>query len=79
MAALPDLAFSTGSACSSVSQDSSYVLNAIGLSNELAESSLRIGLGRFTTEEDVDYAADRLIEEISIIRENRQVLAGTAA
>jgi cysteine desulfurase len=54
-------------------------LNAIGLSNELAESSLRIGLGRFTTEEDVDYAADRLIEEIFIIRKNRQVLAGTAA
>jgi len=79
MAAVPDLAFSTGSACSSASADLSYVLSAIGLSRELAESSLRIGLGRFTTEEEVVYAAERLIEEIKIIRENRQVLSETAA
>ncbi|MBT7268630.1 MAG: aminotransferase class V-fold PLP-dependent enzyme [Rhodospirillaceae bacterium] len=79
MAALPDLAFSTGSACSSASAVSSYVLNAIGLPGELAESSLRIGLGRFTTAEEVDYAAMRLIEEINNIRENRQVLSGDAA
>jgi cysteine desulfurase len=79
MAALPDLAFSTGSACSSASADSSYVLKAIGLSNDLAESSLRIGLGRFSTEEEVDYAAKRLIEEIKTIRENRQMLLSDAA
>jgi cysteine desulfurase len=79
MAALPDLAFSTGSACSSASADSSYVLSAIGLSSDLAESSLRIGLGRFTTAEEVTYAASRLIEEIKNIRENRQVLSGNAA
>jgi cysteine desulfurase len=79
MAALPDLAFSTGSACSSASANSSYVLSAIGLSSDLAESSLRIGLGRFTTEEEVTYAASRLIEEIRIIRENRQVLSENAA
>lgn len=79
MAALPDLAFSTGSACSSASANSSYVLNAIGLSSDLAESSLRIGLGRFSTEEEVDYAADRLTEEIKNIRENRHVLSAGAA
>jgi cysteine desulfurase len=79
MAALPDLAFSSGSACSSASSEASYVLNAIGTSTDLAESSLRIGLGRFTLEEEVDYAAHRLIEEIRNIRKNRQILSVDAA
>jgi cysteine desulfurase len=79
MAALPDLAFSSGSACSSASAEASYVLKAIGTSTDLAESSLRIGLGRFTLEEEVAYAANRLIEEIRNIRKNRQFLSVNAA
>ena len=79
MAALPDLAFSSGSACSSSSAEASYVLRAIGTSADLAESSLRIGLGRFTKDEEVNYAADRLIEEIKNIRKNRQFLSVNAA
>ena len=79
MAALPDLAFSSGSACSSASAEASYVLKAIGISTDLAESSLRIGLGRFTLEEEVAYAANRLIEEIRNIRKNRQFLSVNAA
>ncbi|MAF49539.1 MAG: aminotransferase class V-fold PLP-dependent enzyme [Rhodospirillales bacterium] len=72
MAAVPDLAISSGSACTSESDESSYVLRAIGLSNDLAESSLRFGLGRFTTPEEVDYAADRLIAEISRLRQEKR-------
>ena len=72
MAAVPDVAVSSGSACSSASDESSFVLRAIGLSNDLAESSLRFGLGRFTTAEEVDYAADRLIAEISRLRQEKQ-------
>jgi cysteine desulfurase len=72
MAAVPDLAISSGSACTSESDESSYVLRAIGLSNDLAESSLRFGLGRFTTAEEVDYAADRLIAEISRLRQEKR-------
>lgn len=68
IAALPDLAFSTGSACSSASEESSYVLRAIGVSNDLAESSLRFGLGRFTTEAEIEYAGARLVEEITNVR-----------
>jgi cysteine desulfurase len=54
-------------------------LKAIGISADLAESSLRIGLGRFTKEEEVNYAANRLIEEIRNIRKNRQILSVNAA
>ncbi len=78
MAALPDLAVSSGSACTSASAKASYVLDAIGLTTDLAESSLRIGLGRFTLQEEVNYAANRLIEEIRNIRKNRQVLSVNA-
>jgi cysteine desulfurase len=68
MAALPDLAMSSGSACTSASDGSSHVLKSIGLSNELAEASLRIGLGRFNEEADAVYAVHRLIEEIKNVR-----------
>ncbi len=68
MAALPDLAMSSGSACTSASDSYSHVLKSIGLSNELAEASLRIGLGRFNEEADAVYAVDRLIEEIKNVR-----------
>jgi cysteine desulfurase len=79
IAALPELAFSTGSACSSATNNSSYVLQAIGLKEEAVESSLRFGLGRFTSQEEVNYAAKRLIQEIKNIRENRQILSENAA
>ncbi len=75
MAALPDLAMSSGSACSSASEESSYVLQTIGLSDEMAETSLRIGLGRFNTENEVEYAAERLIEEITNVREGRKKIS----
>lgn len=60
MAALPALCVSTGSACSSAAIEPSHVLRAIGLSEEAASRTLRLGLGRFTTEAEVDYAVDAL-------------------
>lgn len=72
IAALPDLAFSTGSACSSANEESSYVLRAIGVSNDLAEASLRFGLGRFTTDAEIDTAAERLVEEITNVRTRKR-------
>jgi cysteine desulfurase len=71
MAALPDLALSSGSACTSVSEESSHVLKAIGLATELAESSLRVGLGRFTTDDEIAYAGERLVQEIANVRARR--------
>lgn len=68
LARLPDLALSTGSACTSAAVEPSYVLRALGLSHADAAASVRIGLGRFTTASEVDYAAGRLIEEISRLR-----------
>jgi cysteine desulfurase len=59
---LPDLALSIGSACSSATAEPSHVLRAIGLSEEMARSSVRFGLGRFNTLEEVDYAAGRIVE-----------------
>jgi len=66
--ALKDLAISTGSACSSATIEPSYVLKAIGLSDQLAHSSLRVSLGRFTTEEDVNFAIDHIVEGIQWLR-----------
>ena len=65
---LPEIALSTGSACSSATAGPSHVLRAIGLSKELARSSVRIGLGRFNTGEEIDYAAARLIESVGKLR-----------
>ena len=56
--AVKDMAVSSGSACTSASLEPSYVLRAIGVSEDLAHTSLRIGFGRFTTEEEVDFAID---------------------
>ena len=64
MAELPELAISTGSACTSASVEPSYVLKALGLDDAAAGSSVRIGFGRFTTRAEVDAAADMITEAI---------------
>jgi cysteine desulfurase len=69
MMGLKDLAVSSGSACTSASLEPSYVLRALGVGEELAHTSLRIGFGRFTTLEEVDYAAVRIISEVTRLRE----------
>lgn len=69
MMSLKDLAISSGSACTSASLEPSYVLRALGLSDELAHSSLRISLGRFTTEAEVDHAVVEIREAVSKLRE----------
>jgi cysteine desulfurase len=60
MEAVPDLCVSTGSACSSAAIEPSYVLRALGLSDDEAARTLRIGIGRFTSPADIDYAAAAL-------------------
>jgi cysteine desulfurase len=67
--ALKDVALSSGSACTSASLEPSYVLHALGADDELAHSSIRFGIGRFTTDEEVDYAADKCIQHASRLRE----------
>jgi len=67
--ALKDLAVSSGSACTSASLESSYVLRAIGREDELAHSSIRFSIGRFTTEEEIDYAIKVIRENIGRLRE----------
>jgi cysteine desulfurase len=67
--AVKDLAVSSGSACTSASLEPSYVLRALGRSDELAHSSVRITIGRFTTQEQVDYAADLLRRKVEKLRE----------
>ncbi len=65
---LRDLALSTGSACASESVKPSHVLKAIGLNDAQARSSIRIGLGRFNTQEEIEYAANRIIESVNKLR-----------
>jgi cysteine desulfurase len=67
--ALKDLAVSSGSACTSASLEPSYVLRALGRNDELAHSSIRFTFGRFTTEEEVDYAAAKVREAVDKLRE----------
>jgi cysteine desulfurase len=67
--AIKDIAVSSGSACTSASLEPSYVLRALGRSDELAHSSLRITLGRFTTQEEVDYAANLIKSKVSKLRD----------
>ncbi len=67
--ALKDLAVSSGSACTSASLEPSYVLRALGRNDELAHSSIRFTFGRFTTEEEVDYAAQKVRQAVAKLRE----------
>jgi cysteine desulfurase len=67
--AVKDLAVSSGSACTSASLEPSYVLRALGRSDELAHSSIRFTLGRFTTEEEVNYAVDLIKKKVAKLRE----------
>lgn len=67
--ALKDVALSSGSACTSASLEPSYVLRAIGADEDLAHSSIRFGIGRFTSEEEVDYTAQKCIQHVQRLRE----------
>jgi len=69
MMGIKNLAVSSGSACTSASLEPSYVLRALGVEEELAHTSLRIGLGRFTTEHEVDTAVDELVRHVKKLRE----------
>ena len=66
---LKDIALSSGSACTSASLEPSYVLRAMGSTKDLAQSSTRFGLGRFNTQEEVDYVAERVVTEVNRLRE----------
>jgi len=66
---ISDVAVSSGSACTSATLEPSYVIRALGVSEELAHSSIRFGLGRFNTEEEVDFVTERVTKEVSRLRE----------
>ncbi|MCA3839374.1 MAG: IscS subfamily cysteine desulfurase, partial [Burkholderia sp.] len=67
--AIKDVAVSSGSACTSASLEPSYVLRALGRNDELAHSSIRFTVGRFTTEQEVDFVIDLLNSKIAKLRE----------
>ena len=66
---ISDVAVSSGSACTSATLEPSYVIRALGVSEELAHSSIRFGLGRFNTEEEVNFVTDRVTREVNRLRE----------
>jgi cysteine desulfurase len=81
MVGLKDLAVSSGSACTSAAVEPSYVLRALGLDDELARASIRIGFGRFTTEAEIDFAVDKIAQEVERLRRvnpRRQPAGGEA-
>jgi cysteine desulfurase len=67
--ALNDMAVSSGSACTSASLEPSYVLRALGRNDELAHSSIRFTIGRFTVDEEIDYIIDRIREKVGKLRD----------
>ena len=69
MMAMKELCVSSGSACTSASLEPSYVLKAIGVGEDLAHTSIRFGLGRFTTEEEVDFAVSKVVEAVNKLRQ----------
>ena len=75
MAALDDVAVSTGSACTSESVEPSYVLQALGLPHSISAGSIRIGFGRFTTQSEIDYAAQRIAAEVAAQRGSQEAAA----
>jgi cysteine desulfurase len=75
--AIDDIALSSGSACSSGTVEPSYVLKACGIPDQLALASVRFGLGRFTTDEEIDYAIEKVAKVITHMRGTRETLRGT--
>jgi cysteine desulfurase len=69
MMAIRDVAVSSGSACTSASLEPSYVLRAMGVDEELAHSSIRFGIGKFNTQEEIDYVAELVIRSVERLRE----------
>merc|ERR1719409_1244081 len=67
--AIKNIAVSSGSACTSASLEPSYVLRAIGVEEDLAHTSIRFGIGRFTTEEEIDFAVDLCVKHVNRLRE----------
>lgn len=67
--ALKDVALSSGSACTSASLEPSYVLRALGAAEDLAHSSLRFGIGRFTTEAEIDYVVKKITQTVQRLRD----------
>jgi cysteine desulfurase len=76
MLALDDIAVSSGSACTSASVEPSYVLRALGVPHDLAHASIRFTVGRYTTEEDIDFAARRVAEVVLGLRESSSATGG---
>ena len=68
MMGMKELAVSSGSACTSASLEPSYVLKHIGVGEDLAHTSIRFGLGRFTTDEEIDFAIQKVVETVKKLR-----------
>jgi cysteine desulfurase len=69
MMGMKELAVSSGSACTSASLEPSYVLKAIGVGEDLAHTSIRFGLGRFTTEEEIDFTIEKVVSTVKKLRD----------